>query len=118
MPDSMRIVDPEFPQSNGLVGGSSSSPRPSISTVVPSRRIFAPSACTHERVLAQSAPVEKFSNRDFPSEIAASMPYRCEIDLSPGIRSDPNTFFAGLTSCESFPIVPRASCPGAKKYSS
>jgi hypothetical protein len=68
-------------------------------------------------VLAQSAPVEKFSNRDVPSEIAASMPYRCEIDLSPGIRSEPTTFFAGLTSCESCPIVPRESCLAYEKYS-
>jgi len=69
----MRIVDPELPQSR-LADGSASRSRPSISTVpapvaAPSgpRRTTHPSWRKQLRVLAQSAPVEKFASRVVPS---------------------------------------------------
>ena len=44
----------------------------------------APSASMQASVEAQSAPVEKFVNRDVPSAKAASIAYRWLMDLSPG----------------------------------
>jgi len=106
IPLSIRIVDPEFPQSSGIVGSFSSRPLPTTSTAPSSfgpsaRRQLAPNPAMHPSVLAQSCAAEKFRNRLVPSAIAASIAYRCEIDLSPGIRTDPSTPRAGrMTSIE------------------
>jgi len=50
-------------------------------------------------VLAQSAALEKLSRRVVPSAIAPNIAYRWEIDLSPGNRTLPRTFFAGRIVC-------------------
>jgi hypothetical protein len=71
----MRIVEPELPQSNGALVGLTRPPTPSTSTrPSSSRRTFAPSASMQANVDAQSAPVEKFVNRDVPSANAPSIP--------------------------------------------
>ncbi len=97
IPAIMRMVEPELPQSRLSFGGCRCS-RPSIS-MIPSLflRTSQPSCRTQARVLAQSAPVEKLLSRVVPWAIAASMPYRCEIDLSPGSRRAPITFLTGRT---------------------
>jgi hypothetical protein len=104
IPESMRIVDPEFPQSKGAAGGRNEPLQPSISTLVPLFFILAPSAPIHARVLAQSAPLEKFSNFVVPLANAASIAYRWEMDLSPRNCKVPAMFRAGLTIC-SLPLV-------------
>src|SRR4029077_15637210 len=61
IPLSMRIVEPEFPQSRASFGAASdiSLPRTSIVLSLPFLRShFTPSERKHPRVLAQSAPVE------------------------------------------------------------
>ena len=71
----MRIVEPELPQSSACAGGVTRPPTPVISTVsAPLRFTFAPSASMQPRVDAQSAPVEKFVNRETPSAKPASRP--------------------------------------------
>jgi hypothetical protein len=64
---------------------------------LPLRRTLAPTASMHANVLAQSAELEKFSNSDVPSAIPANIPYRCETDLSPAVRTLPRICFAALT---------------------
>src|SRR5205823_354893 len=95
MPLNMRMVEPEFPQSRGALDACSLAPFPWITTEPLLRSHSTPSARKHPRVLAQSAPVEKLSSLVVPSAIAPSMAYRCEIDLSPGKRTDPLTLVAG-----------------------
>ena len=56
IPESMRIVDPEFPASS-MAAGSWSAP-PSMTTEPSFRSIFAPSAAMQASVDWQSAPVE------------------------------------------------------------
>ena len=60
MPLSMRIVEPEFPQSSGCDGGESVRPRPCTSMTFCSglRSQLTPSTRMQASVLAQSAPVE------------------------------------------------------------
>src|SRR6185369_809886 len=58
MPLSMRMVDPELPQSSGALGARSRAPFPWITRLPPSRSHATPSPCTQFSVLAQSAPVE------------------------------------------------------------
>jgi len=74
MPDSIRIVDPEFPQSSECEGALKTGPHPSMAISPSDLLIFAPSARIHASVLAQSAPVEKLRKRVVPSAIPASMP--------------------------------------------
>src|SRR5438034_3134973 len=97
IPLSIRIVEPELPQSSDDPGADKRGPHPSIVTLEPSRSHFTPSARRQARVLAQSAPVEKFSSRVVPSAMAASIAYRCEMDLSPGRVTCPAIFRAGRT---------------------
>jgi len=73
MPLNIRMVEPELPQSKGTTGACSFDPRPSISTALPFRVQLTPRALRQARVLAQSAPVEKFSRRVFPSAIPANI---------------------------------------------
>jgi hypothetical protein len=73
IPEIMRMVEPELPQSRLSAGGCKLS-RPSISTMLSLLlRTSQPSCRTQARVLAQSAPVEKLLNRVVPWAIAASM---------------------------------------------
>src|SRR5437667_6025386 len=97
IPLSIRIVEPELPQSSGDTDADKHGPNPWIVTLEPSRSHFTPSTRRQARVLAQSAPVEKFSSRVVPSAMAASIAYRCEIDLSPGRVNFPATLRAGRT---------------------
>src|SRR6266568_7430266 len=118
MPLNMRIVEPEFPQSSVALGVCNCSPRPWITTEAPFLSHSTPSARRHPRVLAQSAPVEKFSSLVLPSAIAPSMAYRCEMDLSPGRRMDPEIVFAGRIRTDfpcdiCFSTITELDCPGA-----
>src|SRR3954464_13398314 len=61
----------------------------------PLRSHFTPRLRRQPSVLVQSAPVEKFSNLVVPSAIPPSMAYRCEMDLSPGRRTEPESPLAG-----------------------
>ena len=72
IPASMRIVDPELPQSSAIEGASNCNPTPSISTVMPCVMRH-PKVRRHESVLAQFPGSEKFDNDERPSEIAANM---------------------------------------------
>src|SRR3954451_23792897 len=61
IPLSMRMVEPEFPQSRGADGGASERPLPCTSITLPgpsTRLHLTPRARMQARVLAQSAPVE------------------------------------------------------------
>src|SRR5205823_9393584 len=75
---------------------------------------FTPRLRRQPSVLAQSAPVEKFSNLVVPSAIPPSMAYRCEMDLSPGRRTEPESPLAGRITmsldCMRFLQIGRASC--------
>src|SRR6266568_1135554 len=118
MPLNMRMVDPEFPQSSAPLGACNVAPRPSITTDPLLRCHFTPKARRHPRVLAQSAPVEKFSSLVVPSAIAPIMAYRCEMDLSPGRRMDPEIVFAGRIRTDfpcdiCFSTITELDCPGA-----
>src|SRR5437764_9354941 len=66
-----------------------------MATASPIRSHFTPRAFRHASVLAQSAPVEKFSSLVRPSAIVPNMAYRWEMDLSPGTLIDPPKFLAG-----------------------
>src|SRR5271166_4359181 len=101
MPASMRMVDPELPQLSGPAGSHSRGPSPSMVTVPrASCSTVQPRPRTQPRVLAQSAPGAKFSKRERPLASAASIAYRCEIDLSPGTRKLPRMLRAGRTRTE------------------
>jgi hypothetical protein len=76
MPLNIRMVDPELPQSSGPLGGRSLGPCPGIKTAFSFRCTSTPRAARHSNVLAQSAPVEKFSSLLVPSAIAANIAYR------------------------------------------
>jgi hypothetical protein len=67
------MVEPELPQSNGESGAQSFKFAPSISIEPFSFRQLTPKVLKQARVLAQSAPVEKFSNFDVPLAMAPSM---------------------------------------------
>ena len=70
----MRIVEPELPQSSASFPGVTLPATPVISTASPSLRVTrAPSASMQDSVEAQSAPVEKFVNREVPSANPPSM---------------------------------------------
>jgi hypothetical protein len=97
MPASIRMVQPELPQSSGCAGATSSLPAPEISTV-PSRRTPTPNADKQSNVLWQSAAAEKLSSFVTPPANAPSIAYRCEMDLSPGSRTLPLMFRAGRTT--------------------
>jgi len=61
MPLNMRMVEPEFPQSSGVVEAESAEPRPSISITfaASSARVqWTPKERRQPNVLAQSTPVE------------------------------------------------------------
>jgi hypothetical protein len=74
IPASMRIVEPELPQSSGTLGFCNCRPSPSIvTTPCGSRSTLQPSARTQSRVLAQSAPDAKFSKCECPLARAASI---------------------------------------------
>src|SRR5260370_20931849 len=73
IPLNMRMVEPEFPQSRGELGACNFAPRPWIDTEPPFRSHFTPNVRRHPKVLAQSAPVEKFSRLVSPSAIPPSM---------------------------------------------
>ena len=74
MPDSMRMVEPEFPQSKASEGGLSCGPNPSITTLPSSPRSTAqPSLRTHSSVLAQSAPARSSQTASCPGASAASI---------------------------------------------
>ncbi len=73
-PDSMRIVEPELPQSSARSLGATRPATPVIAIVFsPLRSTLAPSALMQASVEAQSAPVEKFENREVPLANAASI---------------------------------------------
>jgi hypothetical protein len=74
MPLSIRIVDPEFPQSRAALGHDKIGPRPCISTC-PSLSTLtpAPKSRMQAKVLAQSRPVEKFSSLVKPSATAPNI---------------------------------------------
>jgi hypothetical protein len=115
IPESIRIVDPEFPQSNAVEGALNPPSRPTISKVpFCCFDISQPSARKQRNVLWQSAPVEKFSNREVPLASAASIAYRCEIDLSPGSRIAPTMFFAGLMIWIESVFIPQFSSPSVR----
>jgi hypothetical protein len=73
MPDNMRMVEPELPQSSGAEGAFRHASLPSISPEAPVRLTVQPSASTHPKVLEQSAAVEKFNSFVVPLAIAAIM---------------------------------------------
>jgi hypothetical protein len=105
-PATSLIVVPEFPQSSVRAGArncgapSSAAPAPSMLTVVaddpPPRSTRTPSPSSTESVDAQSALVAKFRISVRPRASDATMAARCEIDLSPGTRTRPQSLFAGL----------------------
>ncbi len=67
-PASMRIVEPELPQSSGEDEGRNWPPTPVTSTLPsPLLTTFAPRAWTQARLLEGSAPVEKLVKRLVPS---------------------------------------------------
>ena len=73
-PEIMRMVEPELPQSRGLVGGVTRPATPVISMEsAPVRFTVAPSDSMQARVEAQSAPVEKLVKREVPSAKPPSM---------------------------------------------
>jgi hypothetical protein len=76
-PASIRIVEPEFPQSSTAAGCLKLPPAPvtEITRAGPSPLVatVAPSASMHAREEAGSAPVEKFEMREVPSARPASM---------------------------------------------
>src|SRR6185437_12823243 len=63
---------------------------------------FTPRVSRHAKVLAQSAPLEKFSSLVRPSAIAPNIAYRCEMDLSPGRFIEPPKLFAGRITTDLF----------------
>src|SRR5437868_5975510 len=95
MPANIRIVEPELPQSSAADAALRAGPRPVISTVPFLCSTVHPNSCMQAKVLAQSAPEEKFSKCVTPSAIPPNSAYRCEIDLSPGKRILPARFLAG-----------------------
>ena len=76
-PESMRIVEPELPQSSGAEGWWKLPPTPvtSMAAVAPSpvRTTFAPRASMQPSEECGSAPVEKFVSREVPSARQASI---------------------------------------------
>ena len=72
-PASMRIVEPELPQSRLPTGCASTPAVPVTSIVRPTVSTFAPIACMQPSELCGSSPVEKFISRDVPSANPASM---------------------------------------------
>ena len=76
-PASMRMVDPELPQSSGADGWRKAPATPVTSIVaagpVPWCTTAAPSASMQASEECGSAPVEKFAKRDVPSASPASM---------------------------------------------
>jgi hypothetical protein len=116
MPASMRIVEPELPQSSGPRGGEIRRLVPAIFIDPSLRSMMAPKSSIQRRVVAQSAPVEKLARVVFPLASVASMAYRCEIDLSPGSRTAPTRLFAGRIDLESpLCICALKSCLMAEK---
>src|SRR2546422_5001758 len=104
IPASSRIVVPELPASSMRQDDfKPRAPRPVIRTVSLSRFTSAPRARRQSSVLSQSAADEKWRSSLVPFASAASMAYRCEMDLSPGGSSPPAIVFAGRMI--SFPIV-------------
>ena len=89
-PASRRIDVPEFPHSSGP-SARCSRPRPPWRTTVPSswRSTPAPIAATAASEAATSAPSESPRTLDVPSARAPRRTARCEIDFSPGVRTDP-----------------------------
>src|SRR5437016_2632253 len=67
MPDNIRIVDPEFPQSSVSDGAFNMPARPAIEISPLFLVMSAPSERRQLSVLAQSAPVEKLRSRVVPS---------------------------------------------------
>jgi hypothetical protein len=77
MPDMNRTVEPEFPASSLPAGFRKPlSPRPSMTTVDPSRRIGTPSVRKHASVLAQSALSAKLRTIVVPSAMAPNIASR------------------------------------------
>ena len=72
-PASMRIVEPELPQSSGLAGEVSVPAVPVISIWVGKCSTFAPSAAMQASELCGSAPVEKLDRRVVPAARPASI---------------------------------------------
>ena len=75
-PASMRMVEPELPQSSGATGWQKAPATPVTSTAVagpePWRTIVAPSDDMQASEDCGSAPVEKFASREVPSARPAS----------------------------------------------
>ena len=88
---------PEFPQSSAAAG-SCNRPRPPSMTKLPSacRSTPAPMASTAATVAATSAPSDRPTMTDRPSAKAANITARCEIDFSPGVRTDAATGHAAV----------------------
>ena len=92
-PLNRRIVVPLFPQSSGISGGVKGPP--AIVTSESKRVMSIPSELRHASVEPQSALAAKLLISETPFAIAAIIAARCEIDLSPGRRSEPDSFLAG-----------------------
>ena len=75
-PLSMRMVEPELPQSSGASDGVTRPATP-VTSIAPGPRVVtqAPSWLMQARVEAQSAPVEKLVKREVPAANAPSMAY-------------------------------------------
>ena len=90
IPASNRMEVPEFPQSIGPVGACSRLRPPWRTTSPPGvRSTSTPMASTAPSVQATSAPSERPWTTEVPSARAARSTDRCEIDFSPGVRTEP-----------------------------
>ena len=95
-PHRVRAVVPELPASSAPSGER----RPvgaDTERVLPRRSTFAPACPRQRRVEAQSAPSEKLCTVIPSGDRAPSRAALCEIDLSPGRATLPETFRAGST---------------------
>src|SRR5947208_16738207 len=82
IPLSIRIVEPELPQSSDDTGTDKRGPHPLIVILEPARSHFTPSARRQASVLAQYAPVEKLSRRVGQSALSPCIASRRGNELS------------------------------------
>ena len=100
-PASIRIVEPELPQSSAACGSRNVPAHPPMATppILAAFDLHAQlSPRRSKRAVRHPRRLKNLVRCDVPSAKADSTAYRCEMLLSPGRRRLPSTFRAGITT--------------------